>query len=384
MRMGTIIGSVGRAAAGLLGFGGLRGGAGACGACGYDLKGLEEERCPECGRGFAEAARGRAASMRVRLWAGALGCALLGTTGAWAVRSGPRELLGLVPDRALCTAVSWTAGARGGAAERALVGALGELGRRLERGGVGEGDVGRVNAACAGVLEAPGSAPDARLAAAAVVTRLGPAADHAIVGAALLDEDPAVRVEGVRALGAGGGWSAEASLRRLTAMALGDGSPAVRRRAIDAARSVASGREGLLAALIPAIDDPDKEVRERAVLAMGEAGERSAAAARALARAAQDREESVRTAAVWSLGRTVHARASSLGALRGLLRDPSPEVRAAAAWRLASSPGWITGPWAGVVVGELAEAAVEDESDLVRAAAAEAASGVRVEMDWGV
>jgi hypothetical protein len=59
-------------------------------------------------------------------------------------------------------------------------------------------------------------------------------------------------------------------------------------------------------------------------------------------------------------------------------------VRAAAAWRLASSPGWITGPWAGVVVGELAEAAVEDESDLVRAAAAEAASGVRVEMDWGV
>ena len=136
---------------------------------------------------------------------------------------------------------------------------------------------------------------------------------------ALLDED--ARAEIAAALANDGSAGAVA----LLGGALADPSPAVRLEAVSALAGVGGSASGL--ALQPSLTDPSPAVREAAIEAWGEIGGR--AALPALAVALQDREPALRESAVWALQALGDA-PGVVGLLQSAALDPDARVRQAA------------------------------------------------------
>jgi hypothetical protein len=197
---------------------------GRCPCCAYSTEGLEEDRCPECGRWYGEATARLARRRRIAL--GVVGLVL----GVVAVGSYPaadaarfgavHPLPSVVLVQLLRVAPSWhTEVAR-------------ELQGRADAGQLGEWTCAMMASACSHVIAGE---PDraTRRDAAWLLTRVVGHTDAKVIGLMVQDKDSGVRAFGVEALRLSGGSGVGSTSARLHAMAIGDSSEMVRKRADD-------------------------------------------------------------------------------------------------------------------------------------------------------
>lgn len=341
-----------------------------CARCGYALDGLEEERCPECGRTFAQAERRRA--VRRRFAAAGLGCvllmgALIGTRGPDMRRYG---MLAGVPTHALTATLAWLPGAPTDVytelERRAMFLPLGSRERRALADG------------CVSVLATRSDTP-ARRCAARLLTEVSNETARAAEAAAecLRDPDVAVRVSGARAV-ARAKMDRTRALRVLSRAAVVDESPLVRRAAIHGAAMVGCDRVDVVETLAGALNDPSAMVRERALYALASATVRCPRAERMITSRLRDHSESVREAAIWAVARTAERERGRNGWVKWVaeaLWDTSPSVRASAASSLRD-----LGSAAEPALARLATMIVQEDDEGVRVAARQAVEAISPRM----
>lgn len=341
----------------------------ACGWCGYALLGLEDARCPECGRSMRESELDVARRGTVRRMVSGCVLMLLGA-GCWPVADAAQ--FGVAHALPSVVLIEWLRCSPGA---HAMV--TSELQMRADSDRLRAWERRELARVCAGMVrrEADGAM---RRDAAWLLSRLGPETPADALVVMLKDRDDAVRTSGIEAVRR----SAPEALRAwgtLGTLATGDRSAMVRKRAIDAMRFMAdeghdTGRHR--STLLLAIEDPSDTVRHSAVCALAESFERDGAALAAVCRRASDSSEDVRWAAAMALGRMHDAHPRALNALAGSLRDASPLVRASAAESLGHLATLAARGDQGWVVPRLLESALVDNDDMVRQVAMKALRGV--------
>ncbi|HVK09773.1 MAG TPA: HEAT repeat domain-containing protein [Gemmataceae bacterium] len=180
---------------------------------------------------------------------------------------------------------------------------------------------------------------------------------------ALRDPDAWVSALAAEALGEMG-ESAEAAVPALV-RSLRHGTTQVRANAADALGKLGGGASSAVPALVQAAADEDGGVRAAAFKAVGEIGTLTPAAVAALRAALIDGDPRVRSAAVEALGRVGSVGVVPVAELLPLLQDSNDQVKARAAQAIPR----IAEPDP-VLIGELANRLLEDDSVWVQAMAA--------------
>lgn len=278
-----------------------------CACCGYALRGLEHGLCPECGWRYD--GRERRLPRRKRLQRAMAGAGLMGAA----------VVLGLLPAvlRGGVAAVMPTAGLAIALpyADSPESAAHRELHERLDRGVLSAGARAVVADRCVEVLERGNEPAEMRLAASALLRRLG--ADAAALAGRVMGlmstETAAVREALVGVLSAigvaldAGDVEREAVMERLRDAAADDPDAGVRRAAVDGLAAVSRRAGGSMSgatvsALVSAVGDSSPRVRTRALCALhgglGAARAEAGSWAGVVERAAGDRDAAVRDAAL--------------------------------------------------------------------------------------
>lgn len=337
-----------------------------CARCGYTLDGLEQERCPECGRTFAQAERRR--ETRRRFAAAGLGCVLLmgamiGTRVPDMRRYG---VLAGVPTRALTGTLEWLPGAP--------TDVYAELERRAMFLHAGSRERRALADGCVSVLASRRDTP-ARRCAARLLTEVSNETPAAAEAAAecLRDADVTVRASGAKGV-ARAKMDRARALRMLSRVAVADESPIVRRAAIHGASMIGCDRVDVMETLAGALNDPSAMVRERALYALAGATARCPRAERMITLRLRDHNESVREAAIWAVGRAADRERGGNGWVKWVaeaLWDTSPSVRASAASSLRD-----LGSAAEPALARLATMIVQEDDEGVRMAARQAVEAI--------
>lgn len=366
---------------------------GACDCCGYDLTGLEDGCCPECGWVYA-------GNRRVPLWrrvrAACAGAALLMIAGAGGVarEAWQNGAWSLVPNAVLIGAVPLAPapGPGGVCSGPNSTGISAAIWRQLQARADAQRLAGwerRWLAARAAAAMRGGCAPVREAAAGLLMTlasEAGGVTDQLLVG--LEDSSAKVRQMSVRGLAriaaadgrAGRQWAP--LVHRLMGTALCDRDACVRRQALEFLNQFASRRSACGACVLPAgvagvfaraASDPSPMVRALAIQAMG-AGWRSvppgADELSAATTAVRDRHSNVREAAAWTLGRLAESVDAAVVLLGLSLCDQAVEVRQTAAACLSRLGRRAAPAWPALL------ASLNDSDAVVRANAASAIAAI--------
>lgn len=331
-----------------------------CPLCAYELAGLEEAVCPECGLDLHEpqvAARFRIGLRRARIAFGALALAAACACAPTVIRQGP---LAIVPTTALVLALPCAPG------EAEPLHA--ELRRRVLMDGLSAWQGELLAARCLRVIQSNAS-PERRAAAAGVLacTRDRSACTARAVAAAMETGDESIR-DVLLPLAGDLAREHEPVRTRLLAMVAADPIDRLRGRAVDALRqSNALGRTEM-SVLSLATRDGSARVRQRAIYAMQRAPRGWGRTLELVGAAMRDRDESVREAALVVLRHLAQRDTEAVSTLAEGLSDPSPDLRA---WTASQLPE--LGSRAAVVLPALL-VATGDDDDAVRSAANAAVS----------
>lgn len=337
-----------------------------CACCGYALDGLEDPRCPECGRTFASAINSRAIRRRAACALAGVALlfgALMSTQIKGIQRDGP---LSAVPARALAGTLAWIPGTPEAVFKdlerRAMLLPSGSAERRA----IAEG--------CVHVLQARRDAGIRRRAAALLAEVAGESPDSSMAGVFCLhDGDATLRVSAARII-ARGRMERARKLSILASIAVTDNSPAVRRAAIHGAAMIGCDRLDVVDTLAGALHDPSPMVRERALYALAAATAKSPRAERLMTSRLRDGDVAVREAAIWAVGRTAEReRENSVWVMQvaEALWDSSPTVRASAAACLRD-----LGTTAEPALARLCTLVVQEDDEGVRVAARQAVEAI--------
>lgn len=376
---------------------------GRCDCCGYQLDGLENGYCPECGWRYADNRRlplGR----RIRLALGGAGLLALAGIAAAAPQIANHGWLSILPDWTLIASLplapggdpagNGPGGVSGGPAAAVINLENGsELHRvlraRLDRDGLSASRRAWLAEQCAGVIARSHDEP-ARLAAAALLARVA-GTDVRIpemIAAGVDDPSARVRERVVDAIGRlAAGARDERARQPLVADLLGaavcDSDGGVRREAVEALGRLDSsrlqGREvrSVAGVLSRSARDSCPAVRMRTLYvlstrgpAMLEIGAADAWDLESLKRAAHDPHPGVREAAVFAISRVGGAGDEIVALLGEALHDSASQVREMAASALARL-GQRAGPVASTLVERL-----YDEDPSVQSAAGRALGAI--------
>ncbi len=264
---------------------------GLCPCCGYPTAGLEEDRCPECGRAFALAADVRERRRRRGLAGAGVAAMLLGGLGFPVSDAAQNGLAHALPTYLLIESLTWAPkwGDSPGV----------ELRTRAESGTMRAWERRELAQVCNKILEGSFE-PTPRRRASMLLTRVPEETGEARGAAMLRDADPAVRADGAMLFSRRA--AAQVAVRtKLARLACDDRSPVVRKRAIDALRVLGDTGPEARRAFRHGLADTNDGVRRRALIAMASDPSDTGAAVGMAEVATQDRDQEIRDLAVCML-----------------------------------------------------------------------------------
>lgn len=272
-----------------------------CPCCGYDISGLEEDLCPECG--MPSAAGGVRRDTRIRLACAAIGIGLLlaAGLGPWVDRAARHGVIQAAPSEALAIVAQYVPSIQSEAIRQLLSRA-----DAYELTGAGRKQAARL--AMRALLQSSDIA--LRRPAAELLATTADVAPEGAIDALLRDRDFEVRLQGVRALAIAAAGSALAMsekvgmVARLGRIALSDRSDRVRRTAVDAIGDM-GGVGPRVRVLVSALGDSSRTVRIRAIFALARQRVLPVRAMLAISMRLLDTEPDVRTAALMVVKRTL-------------------------------------------------------------------------------
>jgi HEAT repeat protein len=359
---------------------------GRCDCCGYQLEGLENGFCPECGWQYADNRR-LPRIRRLRTGVAGIGLLVIAGLGALSPQVVNRGSLSLIPDTALIILLPLAPGGEPGTGPGASANI--ELGSALHRAlqsridahGLDGWERSMLAARCAGIV-ASDRDESVRAAAAKLLVQVAADAEAStsLMLSGLDDRSAPIRGRVLEALGvlaAQGvpGPAQDQIVQRLMGAAVCDRDEVVRRQAIEALGRLRTDAPGAAGVYARAARDPSPMVRVRTMYSLcahpldERDDDRKLAA---LTLAAHDPHAGVREAAVFALSRVAERRPGGGAVLLiGLcLRDQSCEVREMAAGCLAK-----LGPLAAPALNSLL-ARVDDEDPGVQEAVMNALTAI--------
>jgi HEAT repeat protein len=338
-----------------------------CDCCAYELTGLENGLCPECGWSYQT----DRVPPRKRLRATLRASGLLGLSAAlWMTPTVAREgWLAPVPGLALAAALPYA-----GSGDSAV---HGELARRLDRSSLSAWERRTLADRCTSIIASRHDERQRAGAATLLAKVRTDATAHARILIGCLNDSSAV-VRGcivdvlvVAAMPDDDGRDRLGIIERgkivaaLATAAACDESESVRRRAIDGLGRAGTFDHDATDVFIGALRDPAPRVRERALYSMcGRFAPLAPdSAISAIEAAAHDQHDGVREAAVFALGRLAAGLDRAVMPIATALHDGSPAVRRQAVENLARLGARAAPAWGELML------SVDDEDPIVQEAA---------------